>query len=353
MEPASRSRRQGRGALARSWSGVLLAVAALGVSPVALAQASDPAAADALFRKGRESAEKGDWAGACPKFTESQRLDPAPGTLLNLADCEEHLGAFASAYEHFKTALETLPAGDDRVPFARQRLAALEKRVPHLTLNAAPGLPAAAKVMRDDVALGSASFGLALPVDPGAHRILVKAPGHEDRSFTIELRPGDALTVLVAAGEADRRSDVAAASGGASSSAELGRRRSTDRAPDNAASGSGVTRGVSVALLGLGAAGIVTGGVTGALVLSDKSVVSDPSHCNQITHACDQRGVDAASAGRVLSPVSTAAFAVGGAALVGGVVLFFVSARGSSQQATMVSPVLVTGGAGLQIVQPF
>src|SRR5271163_4925186 len=143
----------------------------LGASPPALAQASDPAAADALFQKGREAAEKGDWTRACPKFAESQRLDPAPGTLLNLADCEEHLGQLASAYEHFKTALETMAPSDDRIPFAKQHMVAVEKKVPHLTLSASADLPARARVMRDDVQLGSASFGLALPVDPGMHAI--------------------------------------------------------------------------------------------------------------------------------------------------------------------------------------
>src|SRR5271163_2218463 len=118
----------------------------LGASPPALAQASDPAAADALFQKGREAAEKGDWASACPKFSESQRLDPAPGTLLNLADCEEHLGQVASAHEHYKTALETMSSSDDRIPFAKQHIAALERKVPHLTLNATADLPSGAKV---------------------------------------------------------------------------------------------------------------------------------------------------------------------------------------------------------------
>ena len=87
---------------------------------VARAQVVDAAAADALFQKGREAADKGDFATAAAKFAESQRLDPAPGTLLNLADCEEHLGQTASAWEHYKRAAETMNAGDDRIPYAKQ-----------------------------------------------------------------------------------------------------------------------------------------------------------------------------------------------------------------------------------------
>src|SRR5580700_7062146 len=133
----------------------LLAVASAGLAlaPPALAQPSDPAAADVLFQKGREAAEKGEWSTACPKFAESQRLDPAAGTLLNLADCEEHLGQLASALDHFKAALETLAAADDRIPFAKKHIAELERAVPRLTLVAPSDFPAGAKVTRDEVQL--------------------------------------------------------------------------------------------------------------------------------------------------------------------------------------------------------
>jgi hypothetical protein len=42
---------------------------------------------------------KGDVAGACRKFEESDQLDTAPGTLLNLAGCNERLGLPAGIRE--------------------------------------------------------------------------------------------------------------------------------------------------------------------------------------------------------------------------------------------------------------
>src|ERR1700722_18868342 len=74
--------------------------------------------AQALFERAKESANHGDWASACAQFAESQRLDPAPGTLLNLADCDEHVGKIAAALEHFQEARALLPQGDFRVSFA-------------------------------------------------------------------------------------------------------------------------------------------------------------------------------------------------------------------------------------------
>ncbi|HEU4534580.1 MAG TPA: tetratricopeptide repeat protein, partial [Polyangiaceae bacterium] len=53
--------------------------------------------AEALFREGREAMKRGDLDEACPKFSESQELDPSAGTLLNLALCEQRKGEGARA----------------------------------------------------------------------------------------------------------------------------------------------------------------------------------------------------------------------------------------------------------------
>src|SRR5262245_63210105 len=84
------------------------------------------AGAEALFRAGREAAEKGDYASACARFEESHRLEPAAGTVFNLADCYEKRGQVASAWQRYREVKERLPAGDERVTFAEGRIKALE-----------------------------------------------------------------------------------------------------------------------------------------------------------------------------------------------------------------------------------
>ncbi len=318
--------------------------ACFAAAPAFAQPVTDPAAADALFQKGREAAEKADWTTACPKFAESQRLDPAPGTLLNLADCEEHLGQVASAHEHFKTALETLSANDDRIPFARSHLAALEKSIPHLTLNAAPDLPADAKVMRDDVQLGSASFGLAIPVNPGTHMIVVTAPGHKEKRTTITLKVGEAETLTLRAGDVEAIAPVVVA--------PVPRTPLPHMNGAEVAAGGGSTRAAGLVLGSIGLVGLGAGAVTGLMVLGKKSIINDPTHCDQATHVCDQAGVDAASSGKTLSLVSTVAFAAGGAALVGGVVLLVVG-NSETKTATIVTPESYVGGAGLRVIHTF
>src|SRR5262250_2040825 len=98
----------------------------------ALASAAAPAdvaAADALFREARAAARRGDHATACPKFRASYRLDPTVGTLLNVADCEEHDGHLVDALKRFEEAFGRLAPADDRVPYVRSRIRALEERV--------------------------------------------------------------------------------------------------------------------------------------------------------------------------------------------------------------------------------
>ena len=78
----------------------LFVALALGPLTAHAQTAENKAAAEALFDEGRALMDKGDIGGACREFEESDRLDPAPGTLLNLAGCYDGLGQGGQCLGH-------------------------------------------------------------------------------------------------------------------------------------------------------------------------------------------------------------------------------------------------------------
>src|SRR3954454_5915906 len=116
-------------------SAAALIVAVVLAAPAAAAPPRDPAAAEWLFREGRTLMKKRDFLGACPKLEESLRLDPAVGTLMNLAECEERIGRTASAWQRWGAAADELPARDRRRQAALSRARSLEMRLARLSIT--------------------------------------------------------------------------------------------------------------------------------------------------------------------------------------------------------------------------
>jgi hypothetical protein len=219
--------------------------------------------------------------------------------------------------------------------------------------------------MRDDVQLGSASFGLALPVNPGQHTVVVTAPGHAEKRTSLSLRASEAETVTLRLGEALPSAPPVTPATPVTPA-------SHDREVASHPGGDGArTAGFVVGALGL--AGVGVGAVAGLLVLGKKSIVDDPSHCDPTTHVCDGTGLAAASSGKTLSTVSTVAFVAGGALLVTGAVLVLTGGNGAGgtnasawwgprsgvaadvpSATTLVGPEMYGGGgAGLRVIHAF
>ncbi|MGK3979208.1 tol-pal system YbgF family protein [Sorangium sp. So ce118] len=301
--------------------------------PDASAQARDPAAAEALFDAGRAALQAKDYETACPKFRESYELDPAPGALLNLADCEEKRGRVATAWSIFRQLARDLPASDDRRPIAQARATALEGRVPRLTIRLAPGAPPDTAVQRAGIPVGAGSLGSPLPVDPGEVQVTASAPGRKQKTFTLQLAEGAQAELLVA--------PEAPAAGGSA-----GHALPPKEGPREAGSSAWRTAGWISA--GVGAVGIGVGAVFGLRAIGKMGDADD--HCNE-ANVCAAEGIRLQEQGATAGTISTVAFVVGAAALGAGAVLVFTAPSSApASSAPRATLGVVPGGAVATLV---
>jgi tetratricopeptide (TPR) repeat protein len=169
--------------------------------------------AEALYQQARALMDAGQLDEACPKFAESYRLDPATGTLLNLAACHERQGRLATAWLEFTDAVAAArrDGREDRVRYAQERLAEIEPKLSRLTIVVAPEAQAPdLEIELNGARVGSAALGVPAPVDPGPHEVRASAPGKLPWEAVIEIGAvADRQTVTIPALQPDPAAESA------------------------------------------------------------------------------------------------------------------------------------------------
>jgi hypothetical protein len=300
----------------------------LGVLAPAAHAGDGAAAAEELFNQGRKLLTAGKVKAACPKFAESYRLDPALGSLLNLATCHQLEGRLASAWSEFREAeAQAMRAGDAaRQKLAAERAAALEARLPRLVVTA-PAI-AGLVVARDGVELGDASLGTALPVDPGEHEVTARAPGRAPWSRHVDVAVGERASLVVP--ELEPRPEAAAGAPAPSSEPPPSGRR---------------TAGFVVG--GIGLAALAVGGVMIGLTADRKGVLD--AHCPTKT-TCDADGAQALDAAKGYAWGADIAIGAGVVGLAAGAYLLLTSgtrAAAPAAHALTLAPAAGPHGASL------
>jgi len=242
---------------------------------------------------------------ACAKFRESNRLDPAVGTLFNLANCEAQRGQLVTAWTLYRQVLEKLPPDDSRGAVAKAQVQSLDARVPRLTIRARGEMPAGTLVTIAGLALSPASLNAPLPLNPGRYAISVASPGRLTQEFSVALAEGDTAEFPVFVG--------------ASASPPTPRIAPGAEVPQSKSAGTDDDDRNSRALLaytgiGVGAVGFTLGIITGLVGLHQESLGNQ--RCSDVTRTCSQAGYDANQSAKSLATVSTVGFVVG--ALAGG-----------------------------------
>ncbi|HEY5374091.1 MAG TPA: hypothetical protein VIK01_10425 [Polyangiaceae bacterium] len=266
------------------------------------------AAADVLFNDARAAMVAKKFDVACAKFRESNRLDPAVGTLFNLANCEAQRGHLVASWALYRRVLEKLQPDDPRASVAKAQVQLLDARVPRLTIRARGEMPADTTVNVAGywaggplLVLSPDSLNSPLPLDPGSYAISVVAPGRATREFSVTLAEGDAAEFPVFVGSSTSASPPRVAPAAVvTPSQPIGAGDDDDRKTRELLAYAGI---------GVGAAGITLGIITGLFGLHEEAL-GNPN-CSDATRTCNQRGYDANQSAKSLATVSTLGFVVG------------------------------------------
>jgi hypothetical protein len=296
----------------RIFQAVIVLLVAASVSRGAWAQ-GDKAAAEGLFSEGRRLMAAGDYASACEKFSASRKLDDGLGTTLNLADCYEKLGRTASAWAEFRdaAAVARRTGARGREQHARERAAALEKKLSRLTLNAATTEPNV-RISRDGEPVDRGVLGSPIPVNPGSHTVEAVAAGKKKWSVVVDVPPGSQITVAIPALEAD-------AAGQSARSTSPAKR--DDTVPTGAP---GSTQRIfALGVGGIGVAGLVVGSIFGLEAKADWADAK--ALCTNYPRGCSNEAVANEEAATHAATISNIAFGLGLAGLAGGAVLWLTA----------------------------
>jgi hypothetical protein len=289
----------------------------VGNARTAFAQATgESAIAQALFEQARVLMTDGHYEEACSKLAESQRLERASGTLLNLALCHEKVGKTATAWSEYNdvVAAARLEGNDERQRIATDRTRELEPRLCHLTLVSSPEVAALGNVTirMDGVTLGLAAWGMPIPVDPGNHEVEVTVPGRKTWSQHVSLqRDGESSSLSVVAPQEEPLKSPA---------------------PSDADTRPGTDARKRIALAIGGGSILVLGAGTTFGLLAKSSWDERNGHCP--ADVCDDQAVSAAKRARVFALAADGAFSVG----VVGIGLATYLALTSSKGTTSIAP---------------
>lgn len=290
----------------RAASRALFAFVLLLAPAAARADTTDKGMAEALFRAGKELSAAGKIAEACPKFAESHRLDPKPGTILNLATCHEQEGRTATAWAEYAEAATFAQRAKqaEREKFARGKVEELEKKLSYVVFK----FPPEVEVTVAGKTLKGAAAGTRMPLDPGDHPVSATADGKEPWSGTL----------VVPAGPAERTFEIPKLGDAAPAPPATAPLATATPAPPPVAEAPGsAQRVLGWVSVGAGAVGLGFGAFFGAKTFGEKATVDD----NCVGAQCNQSGVDANERAHDDAMISTIGFVAGGVLIVTGIVM--------------------------------
>ena len=282
--------------------------------------AQDKAVADAFFNDGLKLLRSGKFSDACPKLAESERIDPAVGTALYLGDCYERIAKLASAQAMFQEAYDLARRrGDARASVAKDHHDRITPST--LTLALAPNARVdGLRITRDDTVISLVEVGVAVPIDGGAHTIVVMAPKKKPFRAQVDVPTKEGAAAFTIPKLEDE--EVATATSSTPTFAPSAPPKRTQRL-------------AGVVVFGVGAAGLVLGLLAGVVATLDWNASNSAENgCNSGSTACPtEHGVDLRASAQSWATVSTIGLVAGAVVVIAGAILYFTAPKAKSATA--------------------
>ncbi len=290
----------------------------------------DKALADGLFREGRALMDAKDYPAACAKFSASWDVDPALGTLMNLALCYKLRGKTASAWRIYRRAAEIAKTKGqtERQDVADAEAAALEPRLLRATLSVeADPQNTVLSITLDGNTVSDSDWNTPFVIDPGRHELQISAPGHEPRTMTFDAVRAQTVVEIRPLPKASSLDDRPRSLG-------------VRELHDDSWSAQEITA------LSLGGLGLVAAGVGLHFTLDAKDTYDD-ADCSA-RNVCSERGLEQQEAGKDKAILASVAGGVGAAALATAVALWlWPQAEATAEASSTVAVVPSTSGASV------
>ncbi|CAN5859034.1 hypothetical protein BH11MYX3_BH11MYX3_27580 [soil metagenome] len=315
---------------------------ALGIV-VVLAGTASADKADALFKKAKKLLAEKKYADACATFEQVDKLDPAIGAKLSVGKCYEEWGRLAIAYRWYLDAEAMATAAkDDRAAQIHAVAEELDTNVPRVTLKVQEGADPAvvATLTVDGKPVDPATLGIEQRVDPGPHAIEFVVDGQKKKKTVPVERGGSSeITLDIPKGK------------GKGWKGNSGVKTDPDPTPIvEKPPVPGRTQRIAGVVVGV--SGVVAIGIAGGITLSARGSYKDAlaDHCMGSSSMCDPAGLTTTHDARHTANIATVVTLIGGAAVIGGVVLYLTAPKGKphgDEHALYVSPVVGEGGASV------
>jgi hypothetical protein len=294
---------------------------------------ADRATARSLALEGHAALQNKDYKAAADRFGRADALVHAPTLVVDWARALQGLGRFVEAHEKYELVLrEGVDSSSPKswiraLEDAKKELDALKPRLGWVTVILRE--PSEATVTIDGVVVPPAALGVKRAADPGFPEVKATAPGYEPFKQTVTVGPGEEKSLEVTM---VKLPEQAAAQAPPTQDVYRGRPSKGRRI-------------ASYVVLGVGGAGLLAGGITGAMALKKRADLR--SECRD--SLCPSSSSKKISTYHTYGTVSAATLAVGVVGIGTGVVLLLTEPKQDEQaDALRVRPLVGLGVIGAE-----